>query len=136
MKSLFLILILATTVSCQQDLEPSVKNINSIFKTQDFTIRFELENDEIYRMGFLNNQISYFSPQETVRRELSYDDVVLINTFVGDRFRESEKSTNNPAQIEIYNDSKKVVFITPDYRSELENLLTQLKLPYVPTAKK
>jgi hypothetical protein len=113
-------------------------NINSIFKTQDFGIRFTLESGDEYWMGFLNNDISYFSPQETIRRELSYDDVRLINTFVGERFRESktktEKSLNST--IEIYNDTRKVFFNTPHFTAEFEQLLSQLKLPYVSTEKK
>ena len=132
-----LILLLILTTSCQQQLEPSVENINSIFATQDFQIRFTLESGDEYRMGFLNNEMAYFSPEETVRRELSYEDVRLINTFVGERFRESElelESENN--KIEIYNDTEKVIFKTPDFTAEFEELLSKLKLPYVPTEKK
>ena len=151
MKKLFLLLTLIIATSCQQQLEPSVANINSIFETQDFQIRFTVENGGVYRMGFLNNEIAYFSEQGTVRRELSYDDVRLINTFVQNRYRNSEielepehesehESEKDAAaersQIEIYNDSKKVVFQTPDYRAKFEELLTKLKLPYVSTEKK
>ncbi|WP_194851651.1 hypothetical protein [Nonlabens antarcticus] len=144
MKNLFLLLPLLLIISCQKELEPSIPNINSIFDTQDFNIRFMMKNGTEYRMGFLNNEIAFFSPQETLRRELSYDDVVLINTFVGDRFRtsaalsmnSSEKAHNNAGQIEIYNDSKKVVFSSPDYSAGFEQLLIKLKLPYVSTKKK
>jgi hypothetical protein len=144
MKKLALLLLLTAIVSCQQELEPSVNNINSVFETQDFGIRFTLESGDEYRMGFLNNDISYFSPQETIRRELSYDDVRLINTFVADRFRESESETetetgtekNLNSSIEIYNDTRKVVFNTPHFTAEFEQLLSQLKLPYVSTEKK
>jgi len=140
MKKLLLLLSLILAASCQQELAPSVEHINSIFATQDFQIKFTVENGEEYRMGFLNNDIAYFSPQETVRRELSYDDVRLINTFVGDRFRESDTQTETEkslnSTIEIYNDSKKVVFKTQNYREEFEELLLKLKLPYVSTTKK
>jgi hypothetical protein len=137
MKKLALLLLLTAIVSCQQEVEPSVDNINSVFKTQDFGIRFTMESGVEYRMGFLNNDISYFSPQETIRRELSYDDVRLINTFVGERFRESELELESKnSSIEIYNDTKKVIFNTPDFTAEFEELLLKLKLPYVSTEKK
>jgi hypothetical protein len=119
-------------------------NINSVFETQDFGIRFTLESGDEYRMGFLNNDISYFSPQETIRRELSYDNVRLVNTFVELRFRESKTETETETKtekslnstIEIYNDTRKVVFNTPHFTAEFEQLLSQLKLPYVSTEKK
>lgn len=142
MKNLFLILPLFLIVSCQKDLEPSMDNINSVFETQDFGIRFTLESGDEYRMGFLNNDISYFSPQETIRRELSYDNVRLVNTFVELRFRESKTETETKTEkslnstIEIYNDTRKVVFNTPHFTAEFEQLLSQLKLPYVSTEKK
>lgn len=146
MRNLALLILLMATASCQQEVEPSVDNINSIFATQDFQIRFTMENGDEYRMGFLNNDINYFSPQETIRRELSYDDVRLINTFVGERFRTSTALSMNSSEtqtekdlnssIEIYNDTKKVIFNSPDFTAEFEELLLKLKLPYVPTAKK
>jgi hypothetical protein len=107
MKKLTLLTLLTATLSCRQEIKPSVDNINSVFETQDFGIRFTMESGDEYRMGFLNNDISYFSNQATIRSELSYDDVRLINTFVGDRFRESEIPTNTAGRIEFYNDSKK-----------------------------
>lgn len=95
-------------------------------------------------MGFLNNEIAFFSPNETIRRELSYEDVRLINTFVasttlsylqtGDNTTVTELSRGY--QIEIYNDSKKVTVETDDYQNEFEILLTKLNLPYVSTTTK
>ncbi|KQC32423.1 hypothetical protein AAU57_03080 [Nonlabens sp. YIK11] len=150
MKKLVLFLSVILTVSCQQELEPNVENINSIFDTQDFQIRFTLANGDEYRMGFLNNEMAFFSPKETIRRELSYEDARLINTFVAsatlsyletvkksnDKNATAERSRSQSNRIEIYNDSKKVVFETPDYDADFEELLTQLKLPYVSTEKK
>ncbi len=146
MKKLFLLLFLLAATSCQKTLEPDVENINSIFATQDFQIKFAMGNGDEYRMGFLNNEIAYFSPQETMRRELSYDDVRLINTFVQNCYRDSETELelepenemqmSNSSTIEIYNDSKKVVFTTGNYHSEFEQLLTKLNLPYVSTTPK
>jgi hypothetical protein len=95
-----------------------------------------MEHGTVYRMGFLNNEIAFFSAQKTLRKELSYDDVRLINTFVGDRFRESEIATNTAGRIEIYNDTNKVVFSSTDYSVEFEKLLLKLELPYVSTEKK
>ncbi len=153
-KKSFLILLLLVATACQQQMEPSVENINAIFQTQDFQIKFMLENDKEYRMGFLNNEMAFFSDAPTYRKELSYDDVRLINTFVETRFRESElqqgleskfeteKDTvsgvkiQSQSQIEIYNDARKVVFSTTPMRKEFEQLLTQLELPHVPTNKK
>ncbi|BAO54911.1 hypothetical protein [Nonlabens marinus] len=148
-----LILILILTTSCQQELDPSAANINSIFETQDFQIRFTLENGSEYRMGFLNNEMAFFSPTETVRRELSYDDVRLINTFVQNRYRASEdkirfqpqvdavnpamtERSQNHSRIEIYNDTKKVTLTTPDATASFQELLSKLELPYVSTEKK
>ena len=136
MKKLLLLFVIMTGASCQQQMEPTVENINQIFQTYDFQIKFHINNGQEYRMGFLNNEIAYFSPQETVRRELSYDDVRLINTFVQYRFRESGTAPTTPHKIEIYNDSKSVAFNTMNYQKDFEQLLNKLNLPYVPTTQK
>jgi hypothetical protein len=141
MRKVLCFFVFITAISCQREMEPTIANINSIYDTQDFQIKFEMNGGEVYRMGFLNNDMAFFSPAQTLRRELSYDDVRLINTFVEARFRESViklKSESQPErdQVEIYNDSKRVVFQTPEYRTEFESLLTQLNLPYVPIKKK
>ena len=119
-------------------------NFVNNFETQDFQIRYTLENGDEYRMGFLNNDMAFFNPNETIRRELSYEDVRLINTFVasttlshlqtGDNTTVTERSRGY--QIEIYNDSKKVTVETNDYQNEFEILLTKLNLPYVSTTTK
>ncbi|AZQ43078.1 hypothetical protein [Nonlabens ponticola] len=136
MKKILPLLVFLLLLSCQKELAATSENINAVFDTQDFSIRYVILENEEHRMSFMNNVMAYFGPEETIRKELSYDEAILINTFVQDRFQNRNQTAAKTDQLIIYNDTKKVVFETAAFEKEFETLLQQLDIPYVSAKKK
>jgi hypothetical protein len=121
--------------SCQQEVEPTIKNINAIFETKDFSIEM-FYIDQSYRLSFRDDFMTYVSPEETQRKTISFDKAALVNLFVQNQFHGQDTITIATTQLNIYNDTKKVTLDLPDYEDELKALLKQLNLNYVPPQKK
>jgi hypothetical protein len=113
-----------------------MENINSIFETKDFSIEYDIADHSSHRFSFRDDYVSYFSDQPTQRKDISYDEATLVNNFVQKLFNRRESNELSQRQLIIYNDSKKIILNVPDADAELEQLLDQLQLPYVPTKKK
>ncbi len=77
---IFLTLFLA--MSCARNVEPTAENINKIFASKDFTFEFTTANGMKRSLSFRNDYLVYKSDHPTFRREVSYDEVVLINDFI------------------------------------------------------
>jgi hypothetical protein len=122
--------------ACQQEVDPTIENINAIFQTKDFSIEFIVEENRSHRLSFRDDFMSYFSNAATQRKTISYHEAALVNTFVQNKFSKQDTTISATQQLLIYNDTKKVILNVPDYEQELKVLLEQLKLNYVPTQKK
>jgi len=75
---LFLILL----ISCARAVEPTVENINKIFASQDFSFEFHELGKAKKSISFREDYLVYKSDASTIRREITYDEVVLINNFI------------------------------------------------------
>ncbi len=69
-------------IGCAQVLPPTPENVNKIFASQDFTFEFHPNNGVSESLSFRNDYLVYKSDQPTIRREITYDEVLLINDFI------------------------------------------------------
>ncbi len=77
---MFLIILLVT--ACARTLEPNADNVNKIFASKDFTFEFHPVNKTTKSLSFRSDYLVYKSNHPTIRREISYDEVLLINDFI------------------------------------------------------
>ncbi|MAQ75513.1 MAG: hypothetical protein CL613_04170 [Aquimarina sp.] len=68
--------------SCAQQVDPTADNINKIFNSKDFTFEFHPIDGTTKSLSFRVDYLVYQSDQPTVRREVSYEEVVLINDYI------------------------------------------------------
>lgn len=69
-------------ISCAKSVEPTPNNINKIFASQDFTFEFHQSGESKKSISFRNDYLVYKSDEPTFRREITYDEVLLINEFI------------------------------------------------------
>ncbi len=69
-------------MSCARTVEPTPENINKIFASRDFTFEFNKKDGTCESLSFRNDYLVYKSDKPTLRREISYDEVLLINDFI------------------------------------------------------
>ncbi|MBQ4822051.1 hypothetical protein [Aquimarina sp. MMG016] len=67
---------------CARNVEPTVENINKIFSSQDFTFEFHKTDGACESLSFRNDYLVYKSNKPTIRREITYEEVLLINDFI------------------------------------------------------
>ena len=82
MRSIKIFLVVIGVVGCARNVEPTPENINKIFSSKDFTFEFHKANGKKQSISFRNDYLVYKSDKPTLRREISYDEVVLINDFI------------------------------------------------------
>ncbi|WP_109436023.1 MULTISPECIES: hypothetical protein [Aquimarina] len=82
MPRIILLLFLICTISCARSVEPTVEHINTIFASKDFTFQFNRLDGRQESLSFRNDYLVYKSDKPTFRREVSYDEVLLINDFI------------------------------------------------------
>lgn len=82
MPRIILLLLLMYTISCARYVEPTVEQINIIFSSKDFTFEFNRLDGRQESLSFRNDFLVYKSDKPTFRREISYDEVLLINDFI------------------------------------------------------
>ncbi|MBQ0735869.1 hypothetical protein [Aquimarina celericrescens] len=82
MRRIALFLMLIFLVSCARKVEPTIENINKIFASRDFTFEFHKKGGDCESLSFRNDYLVYKSDQPTIRREITYDEVLLINDFI------------------------------------------------------
>ncbi len=82
MPRIILLLFLICMISCARSIEPTVENINTIFESKDFTFQFNRLDGRQESLSFRNDYLVYKSDKPTFRREISYDEVLLINDFI------------------------------------------------------
>ncbi len=75
-------LALVFVVGCARTVEPTAENINKIFASKDFTFEFNKAGGVKKSLSFRNDYLVYQSDQPTLRRGVTYDEVVLINNFI------------------------------------------------------
>jgi len=128
MKKLILFISLLIIASCQQTVDVTTENINSIFATKDFSISFSMSDNKETSMSFREDYMTYKSDQGTQRVELSYDDVLKINGFIAQQYPLHDETREEIPSITIYTDTKKVTLKVPQYASKLRFLINDLPL--------
>ncbi|PKV49006.1 hypothetical protein ATE84_1022 [Aquimarina sp. MAR_2010_214] len=110
---IFLVLVLVA--SCARNIEPTADNINKIFTSKDFTFEFVRQTGHEESLSFRNDYLVYKSDKPTYRREISYDEVLLINDFIQKIVNLHSKSLDpeTSSHYTIKNTAYKVV-IVPD----------------------
>ena len=76
------VLIFMLLSSCARQVDPTADNINKIFNSKDFTFEFHPIDGTSKSLSFRVDYLVYQSDQPTVRREVSYEEVVLINDYI------------------------------------------------------
>lgn len=75
---LFLIFLLG----CAREIAPTVENINKIFESKDFTFKYYDKEGNCESLSFRHDYLVYKSDAPTVRRTITYDEVLRINNFI------------------------------------------------------
>lgn len=129
MKHIINILLLSLVfISCQQEKEASIENINQIYATKDFSIAFTMSDSKHIRMSFREDYVTYTINGTTDRKTLEYNEVVLINDFIKKQFSFHDPNRPDIPSINIYDDTRKVKLKVPQYASELRKLINSLGL--------
>ena len=117
-------------VSCARKVEPTPENINKIFASKDFTFEFVPINGDKKSLSFRNDYLVYKSDKPTHRREISYDEVVLINNFIQDivNLHSEQLDIKTTSYYIIKNTAYKVVIIPDQEDFYFDALLKTLKL--------
>jgi len=82
MKFFLTLIAMISLVSCARNLEPTVENINKIFASKDFTFQFNKKDGTCQSLSFIDDIVVYKSDQQTIRREITYKEVLFINDFI------------------------------------------------------
>ncbi|GAA4110393.1 hypothetical protein GCM10022393_07420 [Aquimarina addita] len=71
-----------TVIACARTVDPTIENINKIFTSKDFTFEFHKKEAPSASLSFRDDYLVFKSDQPTIRRVITYDEVVLINNFI------------------------------------------------------
>ncbi len=117
-------------VGCAKKVEPSVAAINTIFSSKDFTFEFNRANGQRESLSFRSDFLVYKNSEQTYRREISYDEVLLINDFIKKIFElHSNTLDQNKASHYIIKNTAYEVVLVPELEDfYFDALLKTLKL--------
>lgn len=128
-----ILIIVVLLAGCARSLEPTPENINKIFASKDFTFEFHKKEGTCKSLSFRNDYLVYKSDGPTLRREITYDEVLLINDFIQkivNKHINGLDSENNSHYI-IKNTAYKVVIVPKQEDFYFDALIKTLKLDKV-----
>jgi len=130
MKRILIVVICLSSIGCARRVEPTIENINKIFASKDFTFEFHQMNESKKSISFRNDYLVYKSDEPTVRREISYDEVLLINDFIQKivQVHQDGLDEESISHYVIKNTAYKVIIIPKQEDYYFEALLRTLKL--------
>ncbi|AXT51859.1 hypothetical protein D1818_13770 [Aquimarina sp. BL5] len=130
MRNFLVVLILIFITSCARNVEPTVENINKIFASQDFTFEFHPIGATKKSISFRDDYLVYKSDDPTLRREITYDEVLLINDFIQKivNVHQDDKDTESSSFYVVKNTAYKTTIIPKQEGYYFEALLRTLKL--------
>ncbi len=119
-----------STVACVRKVEPTIENINKIFDSKDFTFEFHQKGNAKKSISFRDDYLVYQSDQPTLRREITYDEVLLINNFIRKivYVHQDDQDTESFSYYVIKNTAYKTIIIPKQEDFYFEALLKTLKL--------
>ena len=123
---LFLILLFG----CAREVKPTVENINKIFESKDFTFKFYDEEGSCKSLSFRHDYLVYKSDAPTVRRTITYDEVLRINNFIQQIVNQHDNSLKSKrTDYYIIENTAYVAAIFPKNQEQsFSSLLTELGL--------
>ncbi len=130
MQRVIAVLCLVLVYSCARHVEPTVENINKIFASKDFTFEFNKADGTQRSLSFRQDYLVYKSDQPTLRREVSFDEVLLINDFI-QKIVNKHSSSLTPdtnSHYVIKNTAYKVVIVPEQEDFYFDALVKTLKL--------
>ncbi|MEO9952465.1 MULTISPECIES: hypothetical protein [Nonlabens] len=128
MKKLILILSILSLASCTQEVEPTIENMNSIFESKDFTIEYRLTDTRVESMSFIEDILVYKANDSVVRKTISFDEALLINQLIQEKFKQHDINNKETPSIIVLNTAKKVTLKIPNYEVDYLNLINKLDL--------
>ncbi|WP_405378168.1 hypothetical protein [Nonlabens sp. Asnod3-A02] len=128
MKKLILLLSIILLASCTQEVEPTIENMNSIFESKDFTIEYHLTDARVESMSFIEDILVYKANDSVVRKTISFDEALLINQLIQEKFKQHDSNNNETPSIIVLNTAKKVTLKIPNYEVDYLNLINKLDL--------
>ncbi len=119
-----------TAISCVREVAPNVDTINKIFASKDFTFEFHNIKGDKESLSFRQDYLVYKSDKPTVRREVTYDEVLLINNFIQNIVNLHSKSLDKETHsyYVIKNTAYKSTIIPEQEDFYFEALIKTLKL--------
>ena len=122
---------------CARTVEPTPSNINTIFKSKDFTFEFHSKKGTCQSISFRNDYLVYKSDQPTYRRAIEYDEVLLINDFIQNivNLHSDSIDAETSSHYIIKNTAYKVIITPKQEEYYFEALLKTLKLDKIPLKK-
>ncbi|GAA4275091.1 hypothetical protein U6A24_17130 [Aquimarina gracilis] len=130
MRKSIIVTVAIILVSCVRSLEPTPNNINKIFASKDFTFEFHKKNGTCESLSFRNDYLVYKSANPTIRREITYDEVLLINDFI-QKIVNKHSTVLDPEHNSYYvikNTAYKVLIVPKQEEFYFEALIKTLKL--------
>ena len=129
-KFLMLFLTIIFLSSCARTVEPTIENINTIFSSKDFTFEFIELGKSKKSISFRVDYLVYKSDQPTVRRNIEYDEVVLINNFIQSivNNHQADLDKESTSHYVVKNTAYETVIIPKDNINDFDVLLNKLKL--------
>ncbi len=130
MKNFGLCILLILVTSCARKVEPTADNINKIFASKDFTFEFNRANGTRESISFRNDYLVYKSDEPTIRRDIEYDEVLLINDFIQSIVRLHSKNDDlkNVSHYVIKNTAYKAIIVPDQQDFYFDALIKTLKL--------
>lgn len=115
-------------MSCQQSMDVTTENINTIFATKDFSINFIPVNGSDITMSFREDYMTFKKGGDVKRVTVSYEDIARINAFVQEQFNKHDAARGERPSVIIYDDTRKIKMRVPKYGNDLDKLLKTLPL--------
>ena len=109
---------------------PTIENINEIFSSKDFTFEYNELGKSKKSISFRVDYLVYQSDEPTVRREIKYKEVILINDFIQNivNLHQTGTEKESSSHYVVKNTAYETVIIPKGNSKDFSRLLKELKL--------
>ncbi len=130
MQKIIIFISVLCCIGCARSVPPTPENINKIFASKDFTFEFNTSNDKCRSISFRNDYLVYKSDAPTLRRGITYEEVLLINDYIQKivHLHSNALDPDTSSHYIIKNTAYKVVIVPDQEDYYFDVLLKTLKL--------